>query len=402
VTSNPGNTGDTSPAPNGAGEHPGANILVPDCGSGPGLLLLADGTVPDGAVQARARLFAEEGYVVAALRGTPGASEVREADVRDAAARLTDRAEVTGGPVCVAHGDIAAAALDAAEAFAALVVFDAPGIPGRSGGADSADGSDDPASLPCPVVFQFGTRDAPDAAAAAARLAGRLNSGNGSRLHVWPDAAPGFALPGHAAFDRRIDSLAHTRTLEVIRRVAGPYYDYEALFAEHIRHEFETRDVDATMATMIADPYVNHVATLAGGVGHDMLKRFYKYHFVDQNSRERTSTTVSMTPGPDRVVLELVVRFRHDAVLDRYFPGIAPTGKMVELATLLVVKFRGDKVCHEHIYWDQGSALKQIGVLETGDLPVAGPEAARKVLDEHLPSNIFMQDAWATSDGKPL
>ena len=388
MTSNPG---DTSPAPDGAGEYPGANILVPDCGSGPGLLLLADGTVPDGAVQARARLFAEEGYVVAVLRGALAAP-----DVRKAAARLADRAEVTGGPVCVAHGDVAAAALDAADAFAALVVFDAPGIPGRTGDAD------DLVSLSCPVVFQFGTRDAPDAAAAAERLAGRLNAGNGSRLYVWPDAAPGFALPGHAAFDRRIDSLAHTRTLEIVRRVAGPYYDYEALFAEHIRHEFETRDVDATMATMIADPYVNHVATLAGGVGHDMLKRFYKYHFVDQNSRERTSTTVSMTPGPDRVVLELVVRFRHDAVLDRYFPGIAPTGKMVELATLLVVKFRGDKVCHEHIYWDQGSALKQSGVLETGDLPVAGPEAARKVLDEHLPSNIFMQDAWATSDGKPI
>ena len=388
MTSNPG---DTSPAPDGAGEYPGANILVPDCGSGPGLLLLADGTVPDGAVQARARLFAEEGYVVAVLRGALAAP-----DVRKAAARLADRAEVTGGPVCVAHGDVAAAALDAADAFAALVVFDAPGIPGRTGDAD------DLVSLSCPVVFQFGTRDAPDAAAAAERLAGRLNAGNGSRLYVWPDAAPGFALPGHAAFDRRIDSLAHTRTLEIVRRVAGPYYDYEALFAEHIRHEFETRDVDATMATMIDDPYVNHVATLAGGLGHDMLKRFYKYHFVDQNSRERTSTTVSMTPGPDRVVLELVVRFRHDAVLDRYFPGIAPTGKMVELATLLVVKFRGDKVCHEHIYWDQGSALKQIGVLETGDLPVAGPEAARKVLDEHLPSNIFMQDAWATSDGKPI
>ena len=388
MTSNPG---DTSPAPDGAGEHPGAHIFVPEGGSGPGLILLADGTVPDGAVQARARLFAEEGYVVAVLRGALAAP-----DVRKAAARLADRAEVTGGPVCVAHGDVAAAALDAADAFAALVVFDAPGIPGRTGDAD------DLVSLSCPVVFQFGTRDAPDAAAAAERLAGRLNAGNGSRLYVWPDAAPGFALPGHAAFDRRIDSLAHTRTLEIVRRVAGPYYDYEALFAEHIRHEFETRDVDATMATMIDDPYVNHVATLAGGLGHDMLKRFYKYHFVDQNSRERTSTTVSMTPGPDRVVLELVVRFRHDAVLDRYFPGIAPTGKMVELATLLVVKFRGDKVCHEHIYWDQGSALKQIGVLETGDLPVAGPEAARKVLDEHLPSNIFMQDAWATSDGKPI
>ncbi|MFT7572506.1 MAG: carboxymethylenebutenolidase [Paracoccaceae bacterium] len=371
-------------APAGARE----NLFVPESGSGPGLLLIADGTAPVPAIQARAQLFAEEGYVVAILCGAPGAS-----DVRAAAAQLNDRTDTTGGPVGVAHGGIAGAALDAADAFSAIVVFDAPGLKDRAGAL---------ASLPCPVVFQFGAMGSDDAVAAAESLQRAINPANGSRVYTWPDAAPGFALPGHAAFDKRVDSLAHTRTLEVIRRAVGPYYDYEALFAEHIRHEFETRDVDATMATMIDDPYVNHVATLAGGVGHDMLKRFYTYHFVDQNSRERTSTTVSMTPGPDRVVLELVVRFRHDAVLDRYFPGIAPTGKMVELATLLIVKFRGDKVCHEHIYWDQGSALKQIGVLDTGDLPVAGPEAARKVLDEHLPSNIFMQDAWATSDGKPI
>lgn len=371
-----------------SGEDSGEDLFVPESGSGPGLLLLADGSVPEPTIQARARLFAEEGYVTAVRCGALGTG-----DIRDAATRLTGRAETTEGPVCVAHGDVAGAALDAADAFLAIVAFDAPGL---------ADNSDRLANTPCPVVLQFGALSAPDAGKAADALRSRLNPANGSRVYIWPDAAPGFSLPGHPAFDRRIDSLAHTRTLEVIRRVVGPYYDYEALFAEHIRHEFETRDVDATMATMIDDPYVNHVATLAGGVGHDMLKRFYTYHFVDQNSRERFSTTVSMTPGPDRVVLELVVRFRHDAVLDRYFPGIAPTGKMVELATLLVVKFRGDKVCHEHIYWDQGSALKQIGVLDTGDLPVAGAEAARKVLDEHLPSNIFMQDAWATSDGKPI
>ena len=69
---------------------------------------------------------------------------------------------------------------------------------------------------------------------------------------------------------------------------------------------------------------------------------------------------------------------------------------------MLIVKFRGDKVCHEHIYWDQGSALKQIGVLAADGLPVAGAEAARKVLDEHRPSNIFMADAWAASEDKPL
>ncbi len=91
-----------------------------------------------------------------------------------------------------------------------------------------------------------------------------------------------------------------------------------------------------------------------------------------------------------------------DSVIDRYFPGIEPTGKTVEIATVIIVKFRGDKVCHEHLYWDQGSALKQIGVLDADNLPIVGPEAARKVRDETNPSNIFMQEAWATSDGKPI
>ena len=218
----------------------------------------------------------------------------------------------------------------------------------------------------------------------------------------WIEAGPGFAIPQRDSFHKRADSLAHTRTLELVRRVLGPYYDFAALFAEHAYHEFTTRDVDAAMATMIDEPYVNHTPTLAGGVGHDMLKRFYKYHFVDQNSGGRDRTRISYTLGPDRVVLESYTRFRHDSVIDRYFPGIEPTGKLVEIAIVIIVKFRGDKVCHEHLYWDQGSALKQIGVLDADGLPLAGAEAARKVLDENQPSNIFMQDAWATSEGKPI
>ena len=38
-------------------------------------------------------------------------------------------------------------------------------------------------------------------------------------------------------------------------------------------------------------------------------------------------------------------------------PNVAPTGKYVEIPMLGVVKFRGDKLYHEHIYWDQASLL---------------------------------------------
>jgi carboxymethylenebutenolidase len=58
----------------------------------------------------------------------------------------------------------------------------------------------------------------------------------------------------------------------------------------------------------------------------------------------------SYTLGSDRVVLESYTKFRRDCIIDRYCPGIAPTGKVIEIATVIIVKFRGDKVCHEHLY----------------------------------------------------
>ena len=71
-------------------------------------------------------------------------------------------------------------------------------------------------------------------------------------------------------------------------------------------------------------------------------------------------------------------------------PGIPPTGKRVEIPLLAVVKFRGDKLYHEHIYWDQASVLVQIGLLDPKGLPVSGVEQGKKLLNESLPSNSLM------------
>ncbi len=363
-----------------------AYVSVHRSGNGPGLLLLADEAGLDAGIRARADLFGEEGYAVLAVAGLSDPDEVRAA-----AEVLRAMPERSGGLAVLGHGAGGGLACRAASAFDAAVAFDPAGL---------AEASEIAAG--CPTLLVFGTRDSAEAEARAGRIESGLGRRDGSGVIRYAAAAPGFAIPHRPAFDKRTDSLAHSRVLGLLRRVLGPHYDLVALFEEHVRHEFETRDVDATMATMIEEPYVNHVPTLAGGVGHDMLKRFYKYHFVHQNSRERSSVPVSQTIGPDRIVLETVVRFRHDRVLDRYFPGIEPTGKIVEIPTLLLVRFRGDRVCHEHIYWDQASALKQIGALDADGLPVAGAEAAAKVLDETRPSNIFMRDAWAESEGKAI
>ncbi len=365
-------------------------IAVHHSGQGPGLLLLAQGGLLTDGIKARAILFAEEGYSVLAIAETLTPNEIYAASQH-----LKDLPATDSGLVAVGYQKSGNPLFDetVANIFSAIVTFDTSEILERSELLEK---------VPCPFVCHFGISGQEKVARRIGKAQQELKRKDGSRIFMWEEGAPGFSEPDNDNFESRADDLAHTRTLELIRRVVGPYYDFVSLFAEHVYHEFTSKDVDATMATMIEEPYVNHVPTLAGGVGHDMLKRFYKYHFVDQNGGGRDRTRISYTMGPNRVVLETYTKFCHDSVIDRYFPGIEPTYKNVEIATVIIVKFRGDKVCHEHLYWDQGSALKQIGVLDAGNLPLAGPEAARKVLDENMPSNIYMQDAWRTSEGKPL
>jgi len=179
-------------------------------------------------------------------------------------------------------------------------------------------------------------------------------------------------------------------------------HDLAALWEAHCRMEFETRDVEGTMASMVPEPYVNHVPTMTGGVGHDELKRFYKYHFIGANPDDTKLIPVSRTIGAESLVDEMLFCFTHTREIDWMLPGIAPTGRYVEVPLVAIVRFANGKVAHEHIYWDQASVLVQIGKLDPRGLPVAGAETARKIKGPRSPSNALMASAWERSAGKPL
>jgi carboxymethylenebutenolidase len=80
---------------------------------------------------------------------------------------------------------------------------------------------------------------------------------------------------------------------------------------------------------------------------------------------------------------------------------------------------RGDRLCHEHISWDQGTVLKQLGLLPEyvafpyeiegkgpGEgmrfevrMPVVGEEGSRKAVDEGCEvSNGLMGRGWRVVD----
>lgn len=386
-------------APDGAPFE--AYVRAPRAGFGPGILVLGGAAGLDAATRDWCDRYADEGYAVIApdLARHFGAGSLSEKDRRAATADVYVaksalapylEAGAKTGALGIAGGAAIAwrVALHGAVEAAAIYGLGEIGEEYRSA-----------ASMACPLALHL----AGDAAGGPARefLEREQAAQPQLRIHAYPKNDAGFAEPRGLRFDEHAAGLAHSRSLGVFRPVLGPFYDFARLFHEHVAHEFVHRDPDATMATMVDAPYVNHVPTLTGGVGHDLLKRFYTYHFIPKVPRERESVVLSETVGADTVVIEHVSIYDHTQEMDYFLPGIAPTGKRIMIPTVVIAKFRGDKLYHEHIYWDQASVLVQLGLLDPAGLPVAGAEEARKMLDQTLPANELMEK-WKTSEGQPI
>jgi carboxymethylenebutenolidase len=172
-----------------------------------------------------------------------------------------------------------------------------------------------------------------------------------------------------------------------------PTLDFGAVFDEHMAAEFQLHDADATMATMTEQPYLTHVPVATGGYGQQDLHDFYRDHFVTKWPADLSVERVSRTQGDGILIDELIVRFTHDVVMDAILPGVAPTGRRVELPHVAVVGFENGKVAFERIYWDQASLLVQVGLLDERELPVLGSEQARLVLEPSGPRNQLMDRA---------
>jgi carboxymethylenebutenolidase len=165
------------------------------------------------------------------------------------------------------------------------------------------------------------------------------------------------------------------------------------LWEEHLRHEFETKNTEDTLDTMVEDAYVNHIPVMTGGVGQAALRQFYATHFIPKMPPDMAMTPLSRTIGEDQLVDEMVISFTHTIEMDWMLPGIAPTGRRVEVPLVVVVRFRDGKLAHEHIYWDQASVLAQLGLLDAEKLPVGGVASAKKALDPSLPANALIRRA---------
>ena len=248
------------------------------------------------------------------------------------------------------------------------------------------------ARIRCPMVFHFAELDSYAPPDITARIRAAFSPRPEVKFYSYPGVDHAFASVERPSFNKSAAQMAYSRSIACLRRAIGPEYDLSSLWDTHLEHEFVSRDVAANMQTMVAEPYVNDVPTLTGGTGYRELLNFYTNHFMFVNPADTRTIPISRTVGADRIVDEVIFCFTHDREIDWMLPGVPPTGKYVEVPLVAIVCFRGDKLYHEHIYWDQASVLVQIGLLNPDGLPVVGAESAQKLMNENLPANLLIRN----------
>jgi carboxymethylenebutenolidase len=341
---------------------------LPAGGRGPALIVLQESLGVDQNMRDVCEWFAARGFLASCPNlswrlqqdpesSTPDLSKAVD-DVAGAMDLLRNHPACTGRVGVIGHGLGAKLAylLAARHKPDAAVAYSPAGIEAALGEAKN---------ISCPLMLHVSDID---------KIAAPLPQ---AKIHVYPNFDP---------------ELADLRTVDfLLRALIVKPHSLEAIWAEHIEHEFSTRSTENTLATMVEDAYVNHIPVLTGGVGKTQLREFYSKHFIPQMPPDTTLTPISRTIGDEQIVDEMIFRFTHTIKMDWMLPGVEPTGRRVEVPLVAIVKLRGDKLAHEHIYWDQASVLAQLGLLDRSSLPVAGIESARKAEDPNYSSNSAMR-----------
>ncbi len=158
------------------------------------------------------------------------------------------------------------------------------------------------------------------------------------------------------------------------------------MWEAHTASEFEKKDADAAIATMTGNPVLIHVPVNTGATGRAALRKFYAEIFIPQMPADVELELLTRTVGRDRLVDEFILRFTHTVRMDWFAPGIDPTGRRLAVPHVAVIAFRNGLIDSEHIYWDQATVLKQMGLLER-QLPVLGAGQCDRLLDAGAPAN---------------
>ncbi|WP_156772003.1 nuclear transport factor 2 family protein [Mycobacterium sp. 1245805.9] len=146
--------------------------------------------------------------------------------------------------------------------------------------------------------------------------------------------------------------------------------DMVELWEQHTRYEFECRDADLAVSTMVPEARVMHLPTMSGASGRDALRAYYADVFIPGQPPDTELDLIARSIGEDVLVDECIMRLTHDREVPQLLPGVAPTGVSLEVAFVVIVRFRDSLMLSETLYWDQAQVLRQAGLLSAATPPL--------------------------------
>ncbi|KAF2157373.1 hypothetical protein K461DRAFT_219471 [Myriangium duriaei CBS 260.36] len=192
------------------------------------------------------------------------------------------------------------------------------------------------------------------------------------RSFVYEGVSSGFAETDVDEFDSVGKELAWSRSLATVRKS----FDLENPDLEGVRDAYFDNvgtDPDGSrsgwpQALPESGTCRINLPTLTGGFDREGLRAFYRDLFGPTAHMIRAKL-ISRTVGPTQVVDEMIISFKHDAVIEWMLPRVPPTGKQVRIPVVSIVAIKAGRCVSERLYWDQASVLVQIGMLDPALIP---------------------------------
>lgn len=120
-------------------------------------------------------------------------------------------------------------------------------------------------------------------------------------------------------------------------------------------------DLDAALAVVTDDVAFSTLPAGTGARGADALRRHLAEDVLPHLPADLATTRVSRTGDRWRVVDEQRVAFTHDRELPWLVPGLAPTGRRVEVLAITVVAVRRERITEHRTLWDHHGLLAALG-----------------------------------------
>lgn len=120
-------------------------------------------------------------------------------------------------------------------------------------------------------------------------------------------------------------------------------------------------ELERAMELVTDDVALTTLPVGSGARGAGELRRHLEQDVLPHRPADLATRRVSRTGDRWRVVDEELVSFTHDRELPWLLPGLAPTGRRVEVLAISLVTVRKQRVAEHRTLWDHHGLLAQLG-----------------------------------------